>query len=196
MSESSIVAVAFRDLADAYGELSSGSTSPMAVRRSFADFVDLSQKLTSYMRKEYSAKKGEKWEASAYVGWNDVTDLFKQLRNDDQHDCPVSIVVEETQYFRVFEDGPLIAVAGTWSFSLDDQLADTPRSDIQIGFVDLKTGRPSGQLITPTRTEHEFHLSPSSPEAEALLVKVGDTNVRTLSERCFRILTEGKPQRK
>ena len=113
MSEPSIVAVAFRDLADVYGELSSGSTSPIAVRRSFARFVDLSQKLTSYMRKEYSATKGEKWDASAYGGWDDITDLFKQLRNDDQHDRPVSIVVEETQYFRVFEDGPLIAFSGT-----------------------------------------------------------------------------------
>jgi hypothetical protein len=37
MAESSIVAVVFQDLADAYAELSSGSTSPKAVRRSFAN---------------------------------------------------------------------------------------------------------------------------------------------------------------
>jgi hypothetical protein len=97
MAESSIVAVVFQDLADAYAELSSGSTSPKAVRRSFANFVNLSQQLTSHMRREYSEKKGEAWVASDFDGWNDITDLFKQLRNDDQHDRPISILVDETQ---------------------------------------------------------------------------------------------------
>src|SRR5918993_2141662 len=109
MTESSRVAVAFRDLAEAYDELSSGSTSPKAVRRSFASFVDHSQKLTSYMRKEYKEKKGEKWVPKDFDGWNAVTELFKQIRNDDQHDRPVFILVHETQYFRIFEDTPEVA---------------------------------------------------------------------------------------
>ena len=161
------------------------------VRRSFASFVNFSQQLTSHMRKEYKEKKKEKWVAEDFGGWNDVTALFKQLRNDDQHERPVSILVNETQYFRAFEDDPtLIAWSGTWSFSLDDQIADTPRDDLRIGFVDGKTGRPSGELITPVRKEYEFHLYPSSDDAKALLEKIGDPNVRTLSQKCFEVLTD------
>ena len=66
MAESSIVALVFRDLVDAYDELSSGSKSPKAVRQSFANFVNLSQKLTSHMRKEYRAKRGEPWVAADF----------------------------------------------------------------------------------------------------------------------------------
>lgn len=190
MTESSIVAVAYRDLADAYAELSSESTSPKAVRRSFANFVDLSQKLTSHMRKEYSEKKGKPWIASDFGGWNDVTELFKQLRNDDQHERPVFILVDETQYFRVSaEDATEIALSGTWSFSLEDQLADTPRDDLRLELADPKTRRPSGGFVPPTRKEYEFQLYPSSKKAEALLTKISDPNVRTLSENCFAVLT-------
>jgi hypothetical protein len=190
MAEPSIVSVAFRDLADTYGELSSGDSSPKGVRRGFANFVDLSQKLTSHMRTEYSEKTGKKWVPSSFDDWNDITELFKQLRNDDQHDRPISILVNETQYFRVFEDDPtLTALSGTWSFSLDDQLADSPRNDLVIGYVDLNTGRPSGELISPVRKEYEFHLHPSSNKVKALLEEIGDTNVRTLSDKCFETLT-------
>jgi len=191
MTESSIVAVVYQDLAEAYAELSSESASRKAVRQSFTNFVDLSQKLTSHMRKEYSEKKEKPWVASDFGGWNDVTELFKQLRNDDQHDRPVSILVDEAQYFRVSAEGATeIALSGTWSFSLGDQLADTPRDDLRLELADPKTGRPSGRFVSPTRKEYEFHLSPSSKKAELLLTKIGNPNVRTLSENCFAVLTD------
>ncbi len=190
MTESTMVSVVYRDLMDSYAELSSGNTSPKAVRRSFASFVDLSQKLTSHMRREYSEKTRKKWVPSSFDGWNANTELFEQLRNDDQHDRPISILVNETRYFRVFEDDPtLTALSGTWSFSLDDQLSDSPRNDLVIGYVDLNTGRPSGELISPVRKEYEFHLHPSSNKVKALLEEIGDTNVRTLSDKCFETLT-------
>lgn len=190
MPSASIVAVVFQDLEDAYDELSSGSISPVAIRRSFARFLDLSQKLTSYMRKEYSEKKGQEWVASTFDGWNDYTELFKRLRNDDQHDSPVSILVNETQYFQVFEDAPPIVLTGKWSLSLDDQVAVTPRDDLILEAADPETGRPSGQRITPIRKEYEFHLTPSSKKAETLLKKIDDPNVRTLSEKCFEVLSD------
>ena len=125
------------------------------------------------------------------TSWNDVTELFKQLRNDDQHDRPVSILVDETQYVRVSaEDATEIVLSGTWSFSLEDQLADTPRDDLHWELADPKTGRPSGRFVLLTRKEYEFHLCPSSQKAEALLTKIGDPNVRTLSENCFAVLTD------
>src|SRR5215203_2242884 len=141
MTQSSIVSVVYRDLVDVYAELSSGNTSPKAVRRSFASFVDLSQKLTSHMRREYSEMMGEKWVPSSFDGWNDVTELFKQLRNDDQHDRPISILVNETQYFRVSAGSATeVAVSGTWSFSLEVQLAEMPRDDLRLELADPKTG--------------------------------------------------------
>lgn len=189
MAESSIVDVVFQDLSDAFAEVSSGSTSPKAVRRSFGSFIDLSQKLTSNMRKEYSAITGQSWVAARFDGWNDVTELFKQLRNDDQHDHPLSLLVHETQYFRTYEGAPELAFSGTWSFSLEEQLLDNPRDDLRLELADPETGQPSGHLVAPVRKEYEFHLSPTSKKAKNLLAKIGDPNVQTLSESCFNVLT-------
>jgi hypothetical protein len=173
MTQPSIVAIAFQDLSDAAADLSSGNTSPKAVRQSFARFIDASQRLTSYMRKE-----SEEWVPGDFGSWNDVTELFKELRNVDQHEHPVTVLVHETQYFR------------TWSFSLDDQLADNPRDDLRLVLADPKTGQPSGKMVAPVRKTYEFHLAPSSPKVRKLLARIGDPIVQTLSEECFRVLTE------
>jgi hypothetical protein len=145
MSEASNVTVAFRDLTDALEALSSGSVSPVAVRRNFATFVDLSQKLTSYMRKEYSEKTGRTWDPSGFDGWNDATKLFKQLRNEGQHERPIFILVNETQYLRISADTPdELAVSGTWQLSLEDQHLDTPRDDIIFELGDPPNGPTVG----------------------------------------------------
>jgi hypothetical protein len=44
----------FADLSDAYAALVASQHSPREVRRAFVRFVDLSQKLTSAMRKDFS----------------------------------------------------------------------------------------------------------------------------------------------
>src|SRR4051794_24854298 len=121
------------------------------------------------MYKEYSAKTGKSWVASDFDGWNDVTELFKELRRVDEHEYPVTILVNETQYFRTFEGEPELAINGTWSFSLDDQLLDNPRDDLRLELANPKTGQPSGQLFAPVRKEYEFHLSPTSKKAKDLL---------------------------
>jgi hypothetical protein len=190
VSEASIVAVVFRDLADTLDELSSGSASPVAVRRNFGTFVELTQKLTSYMRIEYSEKKGQTWVASDFDGWNEVTELFKEIRNVDQHEHPIFILINATHYLRIFEDAPELVVSGPWALSFDDQHLDTPRDDIIFELGDARTGQPSGQRIAATRVEYEFHLYPSSKKVEALLTKIGDRNVRTLSEKCFEVLSD------
>jgi hypothetical protein len=115
MPEDTIVAITFQDLSDAASVLSSGSTSPKAVQQNFARFLSASQKLTGHMRKEYKAKTGASWDASGFDGWNDVTELFKDLRNVDQHERPVTVFVHETQYLRTYEGGPEVAIEGTWS---------------------------------------------------------------------------------
>jgi len=162
MSKFSIVDVVFQDLSNAFAEVTSGSTSPKTVRLSFGNFVNLSQKLSANMYKEYSAKTDQSWNASDFDGWSEVTELFKQLRNDNEHDHPVAILVHETQYFRIYEGAPEVALSGTWSFSLEDQLLDNPRDDLRLKLADPETGRPSGESVAPVRKEYEFHLSPSS----------------------------------
>ncbi len=55
---------------------------------------------------------------------------------------------------------------------------------------DPETGQPSDCEILPEGREYEFYLSPSSKKAQDLLEKIGDPNVRTLGEKCFRVLTD------
>jgi hypothetical protein len=179
MAESSIVAVAFQDLSDAAADLSSGNTSPKAVRQSFARFISADYQLTQHMYKEYKAKTGESWKASKFDGWNAVTELFWELRRANEH--PVSILVRDRYYIRAFEDAPEIVAEGTWEFSLEDQLAREPRDDLHI--IDPISGR----RILPTRTEYEFHLFPPTKVARELLTRIGDSNVQSLSEKCFKV---------
>jgi hypothetical protein len=185
MTKHTIVAITFQDLSDAAAVLSSGSASPKEIRQNFARFIDASQRLTSHMRKE-----SKDWVPGDFGDWNAVTELFKELRNVDQHEQPITILVRETQYFRTYEGSPdEVAFAGTWSFSLEDQLNDTPRDDVRLVLADPKTGKPTGETVAPVRKEYEFHITPTpSPKARELLASIGDTNVRTLSERCFKVL--------
>ena len=142
------------------------------------------------MRKEYSAKTGESWAAFDFDGWNNVTELFKELRRVDQHEYPIAILVHETQYFSMYEGGPKLVFDGTWSFSLEDQLLENPRDDIRVELADPETGQPSGRQFVPVSKEYEFHLSPSSKKAKELLVKIGEPNIRILSEICFKVLKD------
>lgn len=190
MTDSSIVSIVFQDLMDAHDELSGQDTSPKQVRRSFGKVIELSQKLTASMRKEFSKRTGGDWVASDFEGWNDTTALFKQLRNEDQHERPVGILVHERQYFKVFEDTPELVFKWTWSFSLEDQLADSPRDDLRLVLPDPETGRPSEQRIVPVRREYEFHLAPSSKKAKDLLTRIGDPNVQSLSDKCLKVLND------
>ena len=91
----------FADLADAHATLIASRKSPREIRRAFVHFVDLSQKLTSAMRKDFSKLALGNWEASAFQGWTPVTKLLKHLRNEDQHGHQIYISVRERRYFPV-----------------------------------------------------------------------------------------------
>lgn len=181
------VRMIFGDLTNAFEELKQSIQSPKSVRRTFSLFVELSQKLTSTMRKEYSSTTGDKWEASKYMGWNNVTELFKKLRNTDQHDWPIVIVVHERQYFRIDEssNGHLVN-EGTWELS--DQLSDLPPSGAKLFLVDPKTGLTSDIEINPAKIEYEFLLHPRTDEKKELLKRANTNNVHVLSAECFAVL--------
>jgi hypothetical protein len=190
MAAPSIVDVVYQDLTDTFNELSAGTNSPKQIPRSFSQFVDLSQKLTASMRKDYWERTGGKWIASNFDGWTDVTELFKQLRNDDQHEQPVCILVHERQYFRVAENGPFMVFEGTWSLSSDDQLADRPRDDLHLLFPDPETGGPSDKRVLPERKAYEFHVNAASNKANKLLARIEDPNIWSLSDKCYKVLTD------
>ena|GEM_PF-5819308 len=47
-------AIIFADIEDAFAKLNVARDSPRDIRRAFSQFVDLSQKLTSAMRRDFS----------------------------------------------------------------------------------------------------------------------------------------------
>ena len=46
------------------------------------------------MRKEFKAKTGLDWEAKEFGGWNAISELFKELRNMDEHVEPIILEID------------------------------------------------------------------------------------------------------
>jgi hypothetical protein len=189
--------VAFADLRDALETLNGERESPKNVRRAFSRFVELTQKLTSAMRKDYSRLKAEPWKASAFSGWTLVTELFKYLRNEDQHGDHISISVHERRFYPMPTDlplpvkvqpGQLWMFEGTWN--LDDQLLDEPPDGITSYAIDPATLRPTERTIEPVRIERFYILQARSEEAENKLRAAGTPDVHALAQSAFATLSE------
>src|SRR5215204_2049946 len=84
--EISTAEVVFRDLSDAFNELSAQNLSPRKVRTVFSNFLERAYRLTQMMYKEYRQKKGRAWEANSFQGWNSASELLKKLRRVDTHE--------------------------------------------------------------------------------------------------------------
>ena len=115
----STVAVVFRDLSDAFDELSIQKLSPLKVRATFSSFLGLSYKLTQVMCKEYYRRTGGKWEANNFNGWDKVSAFFTRLRTIDTHEHPVLIQVYERGFYGIAEDSTNTLVL-EWTWSLGD----------------------------------------------------------------------------
>lgn len=178
--------VVFADLRDALERLDNARGSPKDVRRAFVTFVDLSQKLTSAMRKDFSRVKSAQWEARAFPDWNDVTNFFKWLRNQDQHDLPIHISVHERRFYEVpGQPGQLFPFEGTWK--LADQLTDDIPQGITFYPADPTTGEPL-EARAPVHTEYQYLLQWQSETARQKLQAIGTTDVHQLSATCFATL--------
>jgi hypothetical protein len=177
----------FRDLKDIAVELQKERNSPLRVRRLLSQFITLSQQLTEVMRKEYSDQIGKEWQANKFSGWNEVTALFKKLRRTDYHSYPVTICVEETQYFAagdIFEDGvgtSEVAVQGTWD--LGDPFSEHIPDGLNLVLADPTTGRPSNKTIKPRRWHYVFKLNARTQELDQALQKVVTNDVHKLIEK-------------
>lgn len=182
--------LAFNDLRDAVADLEAARGSPKRVRRAFTQVVDLSQKLTSAMRKDYTRAKGGKWEGKRFTGWNSVTEFFKWLRNQDQHSDVIYISVHERRFYEnPRKPGELFPFEGTWVLS--DQMADGLALG-QINFypIDPSTGESKSSAVPPTRTEYQYVFQPRSPEARSKLKLVPTTDVHQLSLQCLAVLEQ------
>jgi hypothetical protein len=174
----------FIDLKDIAVELQNECNSPIRVRRLLSRFITMSQQLTEVMRKECSDQIGKEWRANNFSGWNEVTALFKKLRRTDYHSYPVTICVEETQYFAVgdiFEDGvgtSEVAVQGTWE--LGDPFSEHIPDGLKLVLADHTTGRPSNKTIEPRRRHYVFKLNVRTQELEQALQKIGTKYLSTL----------------
>jgi hypothetical protein len=174
------------DLRDALAELDAARGSPKRVRQAFTRFVDLTQKLTSAMRKDFGRIKGGKWDASAFPGWNDVTEFVKWLRNQDQHELPIHISVHERQFYEVpGHPGRLFPFEGTWTLS--DQTSEEMPSGITFYAADAKTGAATAS-VPPVRIEYQYLVQLSSEAIRKRLQQIGTTDMHHLAAACFSVM--------
>ncbi len=179
----------FADLEDAFAALDTARGSPKDVRRAFSRFVDLTQRLTAAMRKDFKRIKSEEWSASDFTGWNKVTAFFKWLRNQDQHNTQIRISVHERQFHpHPLKPGELMKIEGTWV--LDDQLLDRPSGGV-ISYhpVDLQTGETL-PVATPVRVEYLYLVQPHSEDARERLHDIGTTDIHVLAASAFSVLEQ------
>lgn len=186
------VEIVFNDLTDSLNELKKSKDSPRKVRKNFTDFVNYSIKLTSIMRKEYKQITGELWCAENFPYWNDISELFKELRNTDQHQIPIRVKIRDTFSFstdRIFltsgEKGSDIVFEGDWDIS-------NPSSDDLPKPVTLFIGEPddpSTKIIEADRRTINYCLFASTKEIEDILKKIDNDEIFYLSDAYYQILT-------
>jgi hypothetical protein len=187
MKHRSDVEMLYADLVASCDELNAARPSPVRVRRALARFIGLAQQLTAAMRREFSANTGKSWSASDFHGWNPVSHLFKSLRNIDQHDSPVLILVRERQTIRPIEgSSTLLSFEGTWE--LHDQLAEPPEGLVPVR-ADPVTGEPTEEAIPLVSRERTFLLHARTDELRPLLDAAGNLDVHDLSAKCLTTLT-------
>jgi hypothetical protein len=176
------VAVVFRGLSDAFDELSTERVSPLNVRTTFSNFLELSYRLTQVMCKEYYRRTGGKWEANKFNGWDKVSEFFQRLRTIDTPEHPVLIQVYERRFYGIAEDSTDTLVL-EWTWSLGDPHSNYPPEGIRLTVTNPNIGQ--AHKLIPRRAEYQFYLCPLSEEVDADLLELGDRNIYRLCEKYF-----------
>lgn len=197
MPHATEAALVFADLRDALSALGEARGSPKNVRRAFSRFIELSQKLTAAMRRDFSRLNQTEWQAALFTNWTPITALLKYLRNEDQHGDQVFISVHERRYLPIpaglplpvlVQPGQLFVFEGTWN--LDDQLLEAPPEGITHYAIDPVTLKPTDREIEPVRIERLYILQARSEKAQRKLNAAGTADVHTLAESAFSTLSE------
>ena len=196
MPHATEAALVFADLSDAVKALEAARESPKDVRRALSRFVELTQKLTSAMRKDFIRLGKGPWSASAFAEWTAVTALMKHLRNEDQHGNQLFISVHERRHFPIptnlppgfkVEPGRTFVFEGTWE--LHDQLLDAPPESISSHEVDPLTGQPTGREMQLLKLERLYILQARSSDAQAKIAAAGTPDVHLLAASAYATLT-------
>ncbi len=191
------VDLVFGDLEDVYKEFKDQKSSPKTTRRTFTQFVELSQKLTSMMRKEYEQETGKNWAANNFPGWDNITKFFKYLRNADQHEYSIRIQLVDTYKISesdIFEDPTIdpnsrfLVIQGKWGFG--DDYDDEFPEPVKFSQADVETGEPSDWEIGTTHREIYYSLIPKTKKISDLLVEAGTDDIHILCDHCFLILSD------
>lgn len=190
---SSDVDMVFNDLTDSYNNLLASKDSPVRVRKKFTEFVIYSIKLTSIMRKEYKKNTGKNWNAKEFPDWDNISELFYELRNADQHQIPIRVRIRDTFSFntdKIFltsgEIGKEIVFEGDWDLK-------DPSSDKIPKPMTLFLGEPddpSTEIIKATRRKFTYCLVPSTEKIAGILKKIGSDDIFVLVERYYQQLTD------
>lgn len=177
----------FIDLVDSKRALDDTKGSPREVRRAFSRFVDLTQRLTSTMRKDYKRLKQIPWEAKEFNGWTVDTDFLKWLRNEDQHESQIYISVHQRNFYQLEAYGDRLWVfEGTWGL-LDQMTTEIP-SGISFHPIDPVTGGISDQVVPPIRIEYQYLFQPRTELAQKWLKKIVNSDIHQLAERAMSVL--------
>lgn len=195
MPHATEAALVFTDLSDAHAALERARLSPKDVRRVFSRFVELSQKLTSAMRRDTSRLGLGVWAASSFDSWTPITELLKYLRNEDQHGDQIYLSVHERRHFPIpanlplgfnVEPGRSFVFEGTWQ--LDDQLLDQPPDGITTFEVDPLTGQLTGREMEMLKIERLFILQARSEKARQMIAAAGTTDVHEIADSALNTL--------
>lgn len=182
-------ALVFADLTDAFGELEAARGSPKQVRREFSRFVGLTQRLTAAMRKDFSANRGGAWVASRFSGWNGVTELFKVLRNEEEHQHPIFLSVHERRFYALpGQPNQIFPFEGTWVLS--DQLTESPIGGVINFYPNDPVSGQATEPVAPVRVEYLYLVQPRTAAIRKRLHAIGATDVHVLSKACLTTLSE------
>lgn len=178
----SSVEIAINDITRTLAELRSCKDSPVDVRRNFSTFINLSQAITSYMRRDYLNNTSSKWEAKEFYGWNDVTELFKELRNVQEHEDSIILRIDYTWFHDLQIGGQIVEMemGGYWEW--DNPLDDTFSEELKV--YDRPPEEEGAKEIKPKRIEVAYHLNNMNSKICRLIESIGFSDIHKLSESC------------
>jgi hypothetical protein len=189
------VDLVYFDLRDSLRALEDARASPKEVRRALSRFMELSQRLTSAMRKDFSKRTGAKWNASLFAEWSPATELLKYLRNEDQHGEQVFITVLDRHFYRIPDDVEVrgfpareFTVESRWHMT--DQMLDRPPAGMELRLGNSPTDRDSGEVLLPERTESVYVFYPQSGAQVRRIAKAGLSDVHEFAKESFATLTK------
>lgn len=145
--EQTSVDIIYSDLSTAFKTILKYSLYPTLIRRTFAEFITLSQQLTEVMRSTYKKGTGQEWCANNFKGWCEVTNLFKLLRRHSYHS---EVITHNVQITLFFPNGTVEAIFPKW-------IKHTRRDDIIsfTNFVKDWIGKYSYSVEIPIIPENE-----------------------------------------